>query len=163
MRFARRLRRYAMPRSSKKEAGAQVVAENRSALDMMAYGPVLSRVAFMHKFNNLLRGIEKAAPHKNARELEHRIADGTAKIARARGKAAEADIARAEETLAGLKAELVALHREYIVPHHVMHMLHYLLDLHDRQPWPLKASGSLAVNLPGVISIAVEVSAEPPF
>jgi len=124
---------------------------------------VLGRDAFMARFNDLLRRIEKAAPHKAARELEHRIAEGERKIAAAAGKVPAEKIQAATMQLNHLKAELVKLHREYIVPHNVLHMLHYLLDLNGRQKWPHTDTGVLTVKLPGIIEVSVEVPTEPPF
>lgn len=150
-----------MPRQTKKEAAAQAAV----AASVMGGGAVLGRVAFMHSMNDLISKIDKAAPHKLARELEARIATGADKIKAAEVKYGEdyPALVEARETLAGLKAELTALHRDYIVPHHVMHMLHYLLDLNDRQAWPITGNGVISVTLPGVITMSVEVSTALPF
>jgi hypothetical protein len=108
--------------------------------------------------------MEKVAPHKNARELEHRISEGERKIKAAQDRSMDAaKIVEAANLLQGLRVQLLDLQRQYIIPHTVFHMVHYLLDLHDRQTWPITAGGSIAVDLPGIVKLAVEVPSEPPF
>jgi hypothetical protein len=122
-----------------------------------AFHQVLGRVAFMHAMNELLKRIEKEAPHKAARELENRIAAGEDKIKTAQDKAS------VQQKIDGLKADLTRLNRDYTIPHYVLYMIHALLDLNDRQAWPLTSMGTISVNLPGIINMAVEVSTELPF
>jgi len=126
---------------------------------------ILGRVAFHHRLTELIAALDKVHAHKTARELEERIKTGEAKIAAAKEKLGEGDarVAEAEGVLFGLKAELRALYVDYIVPHHVLHMIHYLLDHNDRTHWPISASGVISVNLPGVLSVSVEVPTDLPF
>jgi hypothetical protein len=149
-----------MPSKAREKAVASLTDKKFDGSEL-----ILGRVAFMLRMNELLKAMEKAAPHKNARELEERIRLGTAKIdaARRSSKAPADKLAEAEAILAGLKAEVRALYVDYIVPHHVLHMIHYLLDHNDRTAWPISAPGVISVKLPGVLSVSVEVPTDLPF
>lgn len=141
------------------------MARKAQTAGVLAPSGTLGRAAFKKHLDDLLKRMEAAKPLTAARELEHRIADGTSKIEKAAEKLGEADprIVAARAQLATLRTELDTLRRDYLVPHHALHWIHYLLDNAERGEWPLTETGKVRVSLPGIIDVEVEIPTQVPF
>ena len=130
-------------------------------------GEIMGKVAFKLVFDDFLRRMEPIAPHTKVRDLAVRIEKGMSKLGnvRAAGKMADHDprIIAAEDLILSLQAERLALYREWIIPHYVMHSIWLILDQSEDKSWPITAVGVIAVKLPGILTVTVQVQTEPPF